>query len=46
MKKILKKNIIVSAGAQKRGKTAGSGIILLQHLPNPKSKFAVKLIFT
>ena len=36
----------VSAGAQKRWKTAGSGNTLPQDLPNPKSKFPVKFIFT
>ena len=36
----------VSAGAQKRRKTAVSGSALPQYLPNPKSKFPVKLIFT
>ena len=36
----------VSAGAQKRRKTAVSGSALPQNIPNPISKFPVKLIFT
>ena len=41
-----KKTLFVSAGTQKRWKTAGSGKTLPQYLPNPKSKFPLKFIFT
>ena len=44
--KNIKKTLFVSAGAQKRWKTAGSGNTLLQYLPNPKGKFPVTFIFT
>ena len=44
--KNIEKTLIVSAGTQKRWKTADSGSTLLQYLPNPKSKFQVKFIFT
>ena len=36
----------MSAGAQKRWKTASSRSTLPQYLPNPKSKFPVKFIYT
>ena len=35
----------MSAGAQKRWKTEGSGSTLPQYLPNPKSKLRIKFIF-
>ena len=44
--KNIEKTLFVSAGAQKRWKTAGSGITLPWYLPIPKSKFPVKFIFT
>ena len=44
--KNIEKTLFVSAGAQKMWKTAGSGNTLLQYLPNPKSKFPVKVIVT
>ena len=44
--KNIEKILFVSACAQKRSKTTGSGSILPQYLPNPKSKFPVKFIFT
>ena len=44
--KKIEKTLFLSAGAQKRWKTAGSGSTLQQYLPNPKTKFPVKLIFT
>ena len=44
--KNIEKTLFVSAGAQKRWKTAGSGSTLPEYLPNPKSKFPVKFIFT
>ena len=37
---------ILSAGAQKGWKSAGSGTTLPQYLPNPENKFTVKFIFT
>ena len=36
----------VTAGAQKGWKASGSGSTVPQYLPNPKSKFPVKFIFT
>ena len=44
--KNIEKTLFVSAGAHKRRKTAGFGSILPQYLPNPKSKFPVRFIFT
>ena len=44
--KDIEKTLFVRSGAQKRWKTAGSGSTLLQYLPNPKSEFLVKFIFT
>ena len=44
--KSIEKTLFVSAGALKRWKTAGAGSNLPQHLPNPKSKFPVRFIFT
>ena len=40
-KKNIEKSFVVNAGCQKRWKTTGFGSILLQYLPNPKSKFPV-----
>ena len=37
----IEKTLFVSAGAQKRWKTGGSGSTLPQYLPNPKSKFYI-----
>ena len=45
-KNIVKKTFSVSEGAQKRWKTVGPGSTLPQYLPDPKSKFPVKFIFT
>ena len=45
-KKNTEKALLLSAGAQTRWKTVGSGTALPQYLPNSKSKFPVKLIFT
>ena len=44
--KNIEKTFFVSAGAQKRWGTAGSGNILPQYMPHPRKKFSVKLIFT
>ena len=44
--KNIEKTLFVSASAQKMWKAAGSGSTLPQYLPNPKSKFPVKFIFT
>ena len=44
--KKIEKTLFVSAGAQKRWKTVGTGSTLLQYLPNRKSQFPVKFIFT
>ena len=44
--KNIEKTLFVSAGVQKRWKTAGSGSTFLQYLRNPKSKVPVKLLFT
>ena len=43
--KNIEKTLFVSAGAQKRWKTAGWGSALPLYLPNPKSKLPVKFIF-
>ena len=44
--KIYLKNIICECKCSKKVKKAGSGSTLPQYLPNPKSKFQVKFIFT
>ena len=44
--KNIEKTLFLSAGAQKRWKTEGSGNTLPRDLPNPKSRFLVKFIFT
>ena len=44
--KDIEKTLFVSADTQKMWKTAGSGSTLPQYLPNHKSKFPVKFIFT
>ena len=44
--KNIEKTLFVSAGAQRRWKTASYGNALLQYLPHPESKFPVKFIFT
>ena len=44
--KNIEKRLFVSAGAQKSWKTLVTGSTLPQYLPNPKSKFPVKFIFT
>ena len=44
--KNIQKTFLASAVAQKRWKTAVSGITLPKYLPNPKSKFMVKFIIT
>ena len=44
--KDIEKTLFVRAGAQRRWETAGSGSILMQYLPNPKSEFLEKFIFT
>ena len=44
--KNIKKTLFVSAGAQKMLKTLAFGSILPQYLPNPKSKFPIKFIYT
>ena len=44
--KNIEKTLFVSAGTQKRWKTAGSWSTLSQYLLNPKCTFPVKFIFT
>ena len=44
--KNIEETLFVSASVQKMSKAACSGSTLPQYLPNPKSKFPVKSIFT